>query len=120
MKVAVYPEPFRTGYFFTPSQVWLETGGKSLHPVRVTHHYTHNHENRQQALDIVREKLPAHSGEFNAYLLEFDVKDVASATVNLHVAGFDRDGVAVPAQVFRLSASQSRVFDWKYDTDCNF
>ncbi len=119
VKLAVYPLPFRTGYFFTPSQMWLETGGKVLHPVKVSRHYSVNHENREKVLDISREKLPAQSGEFNAYVLEFNVKGVAGSYMKLHVSGFDREGVVVPEQVFKLSTNQARVFDWKYDTDCN-
>jgi hypothetical protein len=117
--IAVYPKPFRVGYFFTPSQVWLETGGKALHPVKISRHYTHNYENREKLLDIVREKLPAQSGEFNAYVLEFNVKDIAGATMKLHIAGFDHQGVIVPGRVFNLLTNQVQVFDWKYDTDCN-
>ena len=120
VKIAVYPEPFRTGYSFTPSQVRLETGGKTLHPVKISRRYSVNHENRETVLGIVRERLPAHSGEFNAYVLEFDVKNIAGSFVNLHMNGFDRDGIPVTGQVFRLITQQSQVFDWKYDTGCNF
>jgi len=119
VKIAVYPDPFRTGYFFTPSQVWLETGGKTLHPIKISRHYSVNHENRQKVLGIVREKLPAQSGEFNAYVLEFNVKGVAGSFMNLHMAGFDREGIPATSQIFRLVTNQSTVFDWKYDTDCN-
>ncbi|MEZ5539502.1 MAG: hypothetical protein R3E63_06020 [Pseudomonadales bacterium] len=119
VKLAIYPVPFRTGYFFTPSQVRLETGGKILHPVKISRHYSVNHENREKVLDIVRESLPAQSGEFNAYVLEFNVKNIAGSFMKLHVSGFDQHGSVIPEQVFKLSTNQARVFDWKYDTDCN-
>jgi hypothetical protein len=119
VKIAVYPDPFRSGYFFTPSQVWLETSGKALHPIKISRHFSVNHENRQKVLGIVREKLPSQSGEFNAYVLEFNVKGVAGSYMNLHMAGFDREGMPVARQVFRLVTNQAQVFDWKYDTDCN-
>ncbi len=55
--VAVYPKPFKQGYFFTPSQVSLEIAGKSLYPSKVTRHYTVNLDPKKQDLDITRERL---------------------------------------------------------------
>lgn len=116
--VAVYPDPFKLNYFFTPAQVRLDIGGKSLQPVKVTRHYTVNLEPRHQAFGVVRERLNVRNGEFDAFVIEFDINDVISPAATLHMSGFDYDGAALGARDYPLTIKQSKLFDWEHDVDC--
>jgi hypothetical protein len=116
--VAIYPKPFAPNYFFTPTQVRLDIAGKALFPVKVTRHFSVNLAARQQTLDINRERLTSNSGEFEAYVVEFDIKNIASPSATLHMSGIDRKGVALPPRDYPLSINQSKVFDWHHDFGC--
>ena len=116
--VAIYPKPFAPNYFFTPAQVRLDIAGKALFPVKVTRHFSVNLAARQQTLDITRERLTSNSGEFEAYVVEFDIKNIASPSATLHMSGIDRKGVVLTARDYPLSINQSKVFDWHHDFGC--
>lgn len=116
--VAVYPDAFKQNYFFTPSRVSLEIGGKVMAPVRVTRHYTVNLDPRKQEYGVERERLKVRNGEFDTFVIEFDVGGMASADAILHMSGFDHNGVGLNSRDYPLTIKQSTAFDWQHDVDC--
>lgn len=116
--VAVYPDPFTQGYSFTPSQVRLDIGGKSLQPTRITRHYTVNLEPRVQVHGLSRERLKVRNGEFDAFVIEFDTTNVVNPAATLHMSGFDHNGKSLGAYDYLLSIKRSTRFDWEHDVDC--
>lgn len=118
LRLAVYPYPHIRGYSFDPSQVRISVDGDIRTPEKIQFLETHNRELREPEVVSGGQKLKPHTGEYQAFILDFPLDDYEYQALHLTVSGVSSDNGAVKEQTFALVSDYGMRFDWWYDIDC--
>ena len=114
-RLAIYPYPHKRGYQFDPSLVQIRVGEEWLSPSSARYYTTHNRVLKPEEQVRSRASLPAHSQEYQMYLLEFATTRKSGPVEELKVSGFSKGDVMRDPVSYPLATNKAGRFDWKMD-----